>query len=724
MTTVILAEKPSQAKNYIESFNSYEKYDGYFKVEDPIFNDETFVTYCFGHLVTLAKPEYYNPDYAKSWNLKQLPIFPTAFHFEVAEGKHKQFNIVRELLNKANTIVIATDSDREGENIAWSILNQVHITNQQKNIKRLWINSLEKSVVLEGFKNLKDDEDYYNFFVEAQTRQLSDWLVGMNLTRLFTCVLGQQGIRSTFSVGRVQTPTLNLVYERDLAIKNFKSVPYFEVESEILTDSEKFVSKLTPSKQFENESNLITFIENNDAQKGLQDGYIQSVEKKRKNSASPRLFSLSSLQSEVNRRYKATASETLKAVQSLYEKKLLSYPRSDCNYITEAEFAYLKENIDNYAILFNKDVSLFTQIEPDKRYVNNKKVQEHYAIIPTRNIPTTEQIQSFNKLELQIYTLVVATTLAMFMEPYLYDETIIITKVGNLTFKASGQIPISKGWHEMIKVTENEKHLPEVIEGQVVKAYLVSVEKKTSSPKPFTEGTLITAMKTAGKTLDDKEAQSILKDVEGIGTEATRANIIDELKKKEYLVISKNKLHVSPKGSILCQAAASSQTLVSASMTAEWEKKLKLIGHGEFEQKQFLANVKQFIQELVGDVPTKLKDNQNLVTQIKENSNNNNKIIGTCPLCKKGKIMYRENKKEPRRSFYGCNRYKEGCKFGFSQIIAGKKLTNNNAKELIEKGKTKKINGFKKKDGGSFAAALKLDLTADRNKVIFDFSKK
>ncbi|WP_225356301.1 DNA topoisomerase, partial [Ligilactobacillus salivarius] len=484
MTTVILAEKPSQAKNYIESFNSYEKYDGYFKVEDPIFNDETFVTYCFGHLVTLAKPEYYNPDYAKSWNLKQLPIFPTAFHFEVAEGKHKQFNIVRELLNKANTIVIATDSDREGENIAWSILNQVHITNQQKNIKRLWINSLEKSVVLEGFRNLKDDEDYYNFFVEAQTRQLSDWLVGMNLTRLFTCALGQQGIRSTFSVGRVQTPTLNLVYERDLAIKNFKSVPYFELESEILTDSEKFVSKLTPSKQFENESSLITFIESNNAQKGLQGGYIQSVEKKRKNSASPRLFSLSSLQSEVNRRYKATASETLKAVQSLYEKKLLSYPRSDCNYITEAEFAYLKENIDNYAILFNKNVSLFTQMEPDKRYVNNKKVQEHYAIIPTRNIPTAEQIQSFNKLELQIYTLVVATTLAMFMEPYLYDETIIITKVGNLTFKASGQIPISKGWHEMIKVTENEKHLPEVIEGQVVKANLVSVKKKTSSPKP------------------------------------------------------------------------------------------------------------------------------------------------------------------------------------------------------------------------------------------------
>ena len=722
MTTVILAEKPSQAKNYVESFDYYEKHDGYFKVEDSIFSDETFVTYCFGHLVTLAKPEYYNPDYAKSWNLEQLPIFPTAFHFEVAEGKHKQFNIVKGLLTKANTIVIATDSDREGENIAWSILNQARITNQQKNIKRLWINSLEKSVVLEGFRNLKDDRDYYNFFVEAQTRQLSDWLVGMNLTRLFTCALGQQGIKSTFSVGRVQTPTLNLVYKRDLAIQNFKSVPYFELESEILADSEKFVSKLAPSKQFENKSSLITFIKSNNAQNGLQDGYIQSVEKKQKNSASPHLFSLSSLQSEVNRRYKATASETLKAVQSLYEKKLLSYPRSDCNYITEAEFEYLKENLSNYAILFNKDVSLFTQLEPNKRYVNSRKVQEHYAIIPTRNLPTNEQIQNFSKLELQIYTLVIATTLAMFMEPYLYNETTIMTKVGDLMFKASGQIPISKGWHEMIKVTESEKHLPEVIEGQIVKVNLVPVEKKTSSPKPFTEGTLITAMKTAGKTLDDKEAQAILKDVEGIGTEATRANIIDELKKKEYLVISKNKLHVSPKGNILCQAAASSPTLVSVSMTAEWEKKLKLIGRGEFEQRQFLANVKQFIQELVSVVPTKLKDNSNLMAQIQENSNN--RIIGTCPLCKQGKVVYRENKKEPKRSFYGCDRYKEGCKFAFSQVIAGKKITSNNARELIENGKTKKISGFKKKDGGNFSAALRLDLAAEINKVTFDFPKK
>ncbi|MFT8632945.1 MULTISPECIES: DNA topoisomerase, partial [Lactobacillaceae] len=233
MTTVILAEKPSQARSYVEAFQKSTKKQGCYAVSDPVLPQDTFITYGFGHLVELATPEKYDEKY-KHWTLSNLPIFPDKYKFIVPSDKKVQFKIVKDLLTKADTIIVATDSDREGENIAWSIMNQARINLKDKNIKRLWINSLEKDAILAGFKNLKDGWNYYPAYKEAQTRQISDWLVGMNGSPLYTLLLRQNGVRGVYSIGRVQTPTLYMVYQRDQTIKNFKPEPYFELNAEIL----------------------------------------------------------------------------------------------------------------------------------------------------------------------------------------------------------------------------------------------------------------------------------------------------------------------------------------------------------------------------------------------------------------------------------------------------------------------------------------------------------
>ena len=355
MTTVILAEKPSQARSYVQAFQKSTKKQGYYTVSDPVLPQNTVITYGFGHLVELATPEKYDQKY-KQWALSNLPIFPDKYKFIVPTDKKTQFKVVKDLLTKADTVIVATDSDREGENIAWSIMNQARINLKSKTIKRLWINSLEKDAILNGFKNLKDGWTYYPAYKEAQTRQISDWLVGMNGSPLYTLLLRQNGVRGVYSIGRVQTPTLYMVYQRDQAIKKFKPEPYFELNAEILANQQKFVSKLDPYQRFKDETGLIIFMQAKNVQKGSQAGLIKDVQKQGKKRASPQLFSLSSLQSAMNKRYHASASQTLAAIQSLYEAKLLSYPRTDCAYITDEEFSYLVANLTKYLlrIIFRK----------------------------------------------------------------------------------------------------------------------------------------------------------------------------------------------------------------------------------------------------------------------------------------------------------------------------------------------------------------------------------
>ena len=701
MSTVILAEKPSQALAYASALKQSNKKDGYFEIKDPIFKDETFITFGFGHLVELVEPGHYDEKWQK-WSLATLPIFPNRYDFEVSKDKKKQFKIVAELLKKATTIIVATDSDREGENIAWSIIHQANAFSKEKTYKRLWINSLEKDVIYEGFKNLQPGMNYYPFYQEAQTRQIADWLIGMNASPLYTLNLQKKGVQGTFSLGRVQTPTLYMIYQRQEAIEQFKKEPFFEIEADITVKQGTFKGTLIPTQRFSSKDELLTYLSSKHAEIGNQEGRIADVQTKEKKTNSPSLFSLSSLQSKVNQLYKATASQTLRAVQGLYEAKLLSYPRTDTSFITENEFAYLKTNFGKYCHYLNQDLEM-VQTSPRKRYVDNSKVQEHHAIIPTKQVPSAATVTKMDELQRKIYALVVKTTVAMFLSDYLYEETKIQTKVADLRFQSIGKTSKQEGWKVLFNQTKQEEKetvqtLPFVIIDESASVNVKSIEKETQPPKAFTEGTLLTAMKTANKTVDDEEAIKILQEVEGIGTEATRASIIETLKQKEYIKVVKNKLIVTEKGKLLCQAVKSQHLLTSAEMTAKWETYLKKIGKREGNQENFLNNIKKFIVHLLEAVPSDIENISFSDYQEQKEKEAEKNIDGKCPKCGNNIVL--------KKSFYGCSNY-PNCTFTLANNFRKKKLTKTNVRELLQ-GKETLVKGIKTKEKKTYNAVVKI----------------
>lgn len=712
LTTVILAEKPSQAASYAGALKHSVKKDGFFEIQDPIFSDETFITFGFGHLVELAEPGHYDEKW-KNWALDALPIFPQQYDFQVAADKKKQFKIVSGLLKKADTIIVATDSDREGENIAWSIIHESGAFSNKKTYKRLWINSLEKDVIRSGFKNLKPGMDYYPFYQEAQTRQIADWLIGMNGSMLYTLNLRSKGANGTFSLGRVQTPTLYMIYQRQQMIEHFKKEPFYEIESLINATNGSFKALLSPSQRFSTKEELLSFVSSKGAAIGTQPGTIKDLQTKMKKTNSPNLFSLSSLQSKINQLYKATASQTLKAMQGLYEAKLLSYPRTDTPFITDSEFQYLKANYDSYARFLSIDEPM-AQDQPRKRYVDGSKVQEHYAIIPTKQVASESAFNKLDDLQKKIYLLVMKTTIAMFLPDYTYEETVIETMVSTLCFKATGKVPKVEGWKILFKADTNKENeesqtLPVVMIGEAVQAEVKSVQKETQPPKPFTEGTLLTAMKTANKTVDDEQAIKILQEVEGIGTEATRASIIETLKQKEYIKVEKNKLIVTEKGKLLCQAVESQHLLTSAEMTAKWETYLKKIGKKEGNQETFIANIKKFIVHLIEHVPDDVQQLNFHTYQAEVKKEADKQTIGKCPKCGGNVVL--------KKSFYGCSNY-PNCTFTLSDQFRKKKLTKTNLKDLLV-GKETVVSGIKKADKTTYNAKIKLSNTGQITFVSF-----
>ncbi|WP_285702051.1 type IA DNA topoisomerase, partial [Enterococcus thailandicus] len=404
----------------------------------------------------------------------------------------------------------------------------------------------------------------------------------------------------------------------------------------------------------------------------------------------------------VNQLYKATASQTLKAMQGLYEAKLLSYPRTDTPFITENEFAYLKTNFGTYSGFLGLDLEM-VQAEARKRYVDGSKVQEHHAIIPTKQVPTESALAKMDDLQRKIYALVVKTTVAMFLPDYLYEETKIQTKVADLLFQSIGKTPKQEGWKILFKQQNKEEKedvqtLPLVIIGEHAEVDVKSAEKETQPPKAFTEGTLLTAMKTANKTVDDEEAIKILQEVEGIGTEATRASIIEALKQKEYIKVEKNKLIVTEKGKLLCQAVESQHLLTSAEMTAKWETYLKKIGKKEGNQETFINNIKKFIVHLLENVPTDIEKLSFADYQVQKEKEAEKSIVGKCPKCGNNIVL--------KKSFYGCSNYPE-CKFTLAEHFRKKKLTKTNIKELLE-GKETLVKGIKNKEKKTYNAVVEI----------------
>lgn len=389
-------------------------------------------------------------------------------------------------------------------------------------------------------------------------------------------------------------------------------------------------------------------------------------------------------------------------MQGLYEAKLLSYPRTDTPFITENEFAYLKANFGKYSGFLGLDPEM-VQTEPRKRYVDGSKVQEHHAIIPTKQVPTESALAKMDDLQRKIYALVVKTTVAMFLPDYLYEETKIQTKVADLLFQSIGKTPKQEGWKILFKQQNKEEKedvqtLPLVIIGEHAEVDVKSAEKETQPPKAFTEGTLLTAMKTANKTVDDEEAIKILQEVEGIGTEATRASIIEALKQKEYIQVIKNKLVVTEKGKLLCQAVESQHLLTSAEMTAKWETYLKKIGKREGNQENFINNIKKFIVHLLENVPTDIEKLSFADYQEQKEKEAEKSIVGKCPKCGNNIVL--------KISFYGCSNYPE-CKFTLAEHFRKKKLTKTNVKELLQ-GKETLVKGIKTKEKKTYNAVVKI----------------
>lgn len=572
---LIIAEKPSVAFAIAKALNIKGSKDGYIE------NNEFVISWCVGHLVALAEPSAYDEKYLK-WNYADLPIIPTDFQYKIYGGKQKQFKVVKSLMNRKDIteVINACDAGREGELIFRLVYAQA---NCRKPIKRLWISSMEESAIREGFANLKDGSEYDNLYQSALCRLWADWLVGINATRLFSLLY-----RKTLNIGRVQTPTLALLTDRHNKISFFQKEKYFTAMLDI--DGVK-----TETERIDNEDTakeVITACENSQA-------VCVSVKKEQKTEKPPKLFDLTALQRAANRIYGYTAKQTLDYAQSLYEKKLITYPRTDSRYLTEdmAETVSAVIRLGVQIPPFDKAVPGFA---PEvSAMFNNNKVSDHHAIIPTTEIENADTAELPNG-ELNILKLIICRLISAAAEPYVYENTTAIFECGGHTFTAKGKRVLAYGFKAVEKLlassSENEdggETSVNFVEGQTfsdIKPQLC--EKYTKPPKPYTEDTLLSAMEAAGakETTDEAERK-------GLGTPATRAAILEKLVQTGF-VERKGKQILPTKSGVLLVSVLP-DTLISASLTAEWENQLSLISKGKANPKEFMRGIENMIAELV-----------------------------------------------------------------------------------------------------------------------------
>lgn len=696
MKPVIVAEKPSQAKAYADAFK-VKKQEGFFDVQPcETFPQGAFITWGIGHLVEIRDPKSHDAKWAK-WSLQTLPILPDEFKFQIAKGKAKQFAVIKKLIHETDTVINACDVDREGSNIFYSIFDYTRAKN--KTIKRLWINSLEVDEVRKGFLQLQDNRKDLLMYKEAKARQISDWLVGMNGSRLYTMLIQQKGIREVFSIGRVQSPTVYLIYQRKLEIERFVPEPFFELEGNFSAQHGSYKGKAKGKLKFRQEAEEIL---RKHQIAGTLPGSINQLKTEDKKIQPPKLHALSTIQATANRRWKYSPAKVLSTMQTLYEKKLVSYPRTDTQFITPNEFAYLETEVESYQQLIQQPFEVASR-RPSKRYVDSSKVQEHYAIIPTKKIPTERVLNGLSTEERNLYEEVLRTTLAMFHSDYLYQETTVQTDVNGLAFFSSGKTEIDRGWKALFSNDQDPKAskdpaLPKLSLHEQVKSKIAIKEGETSPPKPYTEGQLIAMMKTCGKFVEDAAETEILKEVEGLGTEATRSGIIETIKRHGYIEVKRNIVSVTEKGCVLCEAIEGN-LLASPAMTAKWEAYLKKIGSGTGSSEMFLGSIAKFLNHLIQEVPTHIQTKTFHMTSEKVITK---KEVVPCPTCQKGMIMTRKN-------FYSCSAYKEGCKQTFPAVFLKKRLSAKHIEDLCAKGKTELINGLISKAGKRFNAKLVLE---------------
>ena len=556
---LVVAEKPSVAISIAKIIGATKKKDGYYE------GNGYKVSWCVGHLIQMANPDAYDEKYAK-WNISDLPIIPKQYKFEVAKATKKQFNILKKLMNdkEIDTVINACDAGREGESIFRLVYNEAKC---KKKMQRLWISSMEDSAIKEGFDNLKDGKNYDNLFESAQARAIADWLVGMNISRLYSCLYKQN-----YSVGRVQTPTLYMIVKRDNEISNFKKEKYYTVELSMngfTLSTDKIGDEITAEQ-------LINLIDDNIE--------ITDVVQKEKITKPDLPFDLTTLQRECNKYFGYSAKQTLDYAQSLYEKKLITYPRTDSRCLTEDMIVSTVNNI-----LGKNDFDT----ERIKTVFNSKNVTDHHAIIPTVS-SLSEDLSSVPDSEAKVYRLISNKLHASVGYPLVENTTKIVAEFDGFEFTSSGKVIKDEGFSKYLKEYKSKKSedavLPDVSIGDVL-----SIENKcTKPPKHFTEDTLLKSMEIAGNDALEKGVEVERK---GLGTPATRAGIIENLIYKGFVERDKKNLIATHKGISLVTIVA--DTFKSAETTAKWEMELSDIAQGKYSKKEFLKDIENEIKEVV-----------------------------------------------------------------------------------------------------------------------------
>lgn len=658
---VCVAEKPSVGQYIAKVLGANQRRDGYYE------GNGYCVTWTFGHLCALLEPQEYTEQW-KGWNLSALPMIPQRFSIKVSgdEGVHKQFQVIKSLIAQADEVINCGDAGQEGELIQRWVYQKAGC---KVPVKRLWVSSLTEEAIAEGFRQLKDQTDYQRLYEAGLMRAIGDWLLGMNATRAYTIryARGAGKSRQVLSIGRVQTPTLALVVKRQAEIERFVPKTYWELKT--LYRDTLFTAQLSAEEDeyaitsLEQGERLVAAIKDNPLT-------ITSVEKKKGTESAPKLFDLTSLQVECNKKFSFSADQTLKLIQSLYEKRVTTYPRVDTTYLPDDLYPKVPATLQGIKDYFPQIAPLLeqkadggkseTSLRKSKKVFDNKKVTDHHAIIPTGQRP-----DNLTKEERKVFDLVALRFIAAFYPDCEVSNTTVMAEVTanadilsadsaqmqkeeTYSFKVTGRQVLKAGWREVFageKVNEDtdspdneeaaSKSLPAFVKGESGAHTPRLQEKTTTPPKYYTEATLLRAMETAGKTVDDEELRDAMKE-NGIGRPSTRAAIIEKLYQRNYIVKQGKSLRATDIGVELIHTIIS-PLLKSAELTGRWEKKLREIERGEYTAQQFLDELKQMTGEVVREVKT-------------------NKAGMLCPVCRKGVVVRGHTR-------YGCSRWREGCTY-------------------------------------------------------------
>lgn len=699
---LIIAEKPSLARNIADAIGDMKKQGAYFS------NNEYIVTWAFGHLFSLCDIEDYEdtPSANKRWTMDNLPCFPEKFKFELKKDKdkkedsgvRKQFETIKALCNRADvdTIINAGDADREGE-----IIVRLCIENsgaEEKAQKRLWLPDQTKETINEALAELKDGADYNNLAQEGFARTYIDWLYGVNLTRYATLKSG-----TLLRVGRVIVPIVKAIYDRDMAIRNFKSEKYYAIVSKAVTGGEEV--ELTSKTKFKAEEYVLAkkFCEGYNLKKAV----VKSKKTKKDSLAPGKLYSLSKLQNVLGKKYKMSMAESLEIVQGLYEKGYLTYPRTNSEYLATAEMGKVKKIIENIKLL-----GYDLEFKNKKTIFDDSKIESHSALTPTYKIPKKEQL---SEKEYTVYSTVMRRFAAVFCrEDCLAEKTeIVIDLEGAEEFTLKGTVITQKGWMKYDDGGKKDKILPALEKGDIVNTNFATVEKETTPPKHYTIETLNNYLKNPFKEEkakaqenteeenDEADYKAMFEGLE-LGTEATRTGIIDNAKRSNYIALKKDVYTILPAGENLINSLKAMNIIMDKYKTAEVGKALKKIFKGEFSVNDGVEIAKKEISQVFNQQKQPLETDTDMGLA--------GSVAGKCPLCGENVV---------RTSFgYGCSGYKQGCKFSVNGYILKRAISFENVRLLLQNGTTAKIKGFvSPRTGKEFDAFLVLE----QGKVNFKF---